>query len=195
MPVIRASQQAQAALGGVMGEILMAQHRWIDAVNTTREVWDHGEHGTAGAITAILAASAAGDPQLIEQAARGRMLADQPGQLPVARASGHIVNALLALFDRRWEVARTEYLTAKRLLDEVGHLTRLARFQLTFSHLAGSRLPEAVEAGREAEAFFEERGASAYVAGYRAHATTLAQAEPVPLQPSGSRTPTKTPAT
>jgi class 3 adenylate cyclase/tetratricopeptide (TPR) repeat protein len=172
-PVVRASGQAQAALSVEIGDILMAQQRWMDAFEATRPSWPHNEWGLPGAVTAVLSAAAAGDSTLMDEPARARLAAEASSVWAFSRASSYVPDALRALFGGRWDDARATYLNAKRLYEGVGERVALARFQLTFAHLAGDRLPEAVEAGREAEAFFHELGADVYVIGYRAHAATL----------------------
>jgi hypothetical protein len=79
-------------------------------------------------------------------------------------------------------------------LEEIGTLTLLARLKLQVGWLAADQFPEAAEAAREAEDYFHDRGADAFVATFRAKAVgpqaigrepaarapsaTLAEAEP-----------------
>jgi class 3 adenylate cyclase/tetratricopeptide (TPR) repeat protein len=195
-PVVRSSGQAQAALSVEIGDILMAKQRWMDAFEATRPSWPHSEWGLPGAVTAVLSAAAAGEPALMEEPARARLDAGATSAWPGSRASSHLADALRALFAGHWEDARAGYLNAKRFFEEEGDRVTLARFQLAFAQLAGDRLSEAVDAGREAETFFRDRGADGYVAGYRAHAArrpaTGTAATPSPVE--GPRVRTETPA-
>ena len=64
-----------------------------------------------------------------------------------------------ALLEGRWDDARHTFVAASRTIDGMQGFRVKALFQLAVGHLAGERFPEAAEGLREAEAFFEERGA------------------------------------
>ena len=74
---------------------------------------------------------------------------------------------------------------ARRIVEEVGNLQLLAMLQLAVGHLGADHFSEAAQAAREAEEYFQARGADAFVATYRAHAVK----EPA----AGGRSPTKVP--
>ena len=167
---VRESAQAQAGLSAQLSEILMAQQRWTDAVEAARGGWNHSDMARYATINAVFAATAAGDRDLIEEARQAYDRAVEGPELPLPMAYSHLIAALGALLDERWEAGRASYLQAKRLLEQVSNQLMLARFQLAVGHLAANHFPEAAEAAREAEAFFHERGADAYVEGYRARA-------------------------
>ena len=69
-----------------------------------------------------------------------------------------------ALLEGRWDDARHTFIAASRTLDGMQGFHVKALFQLAVGHLAGERFPEAADGLREAEAFFEERGAGGLVA-------------------------------
>ena len=64
-----------------------------------------------------------------------------------------------ALLEGRWDDARQMFVAALRTMDGTQRFRHKALFQLAVAHLAGDRFAEAADALREAEAFFEERGA------------------------------------
>jgi predicted metal-dependent hydrolase len=78
----------------------------------------------------------------------------------------------LALVEGRWSDARIEYAAATLTLEATHYRRVLAAFRMAVGHIAGDRFPEAVEALRDAESFFAERGADTVVADYRARAAT-----------------------
>jgi class 3 adenylate cyclase/tetratricopeptide (TPR) repeat protein len=176
MPRVRASAQALAAYAAQKGDIFLAQQRWGDAFETTREAWDHNEWGLEARTAAVIAAAAAGDRELAEEASGAVNTDDALAQMPLVQGRTHAIRAVVALLGERWDEARTEYASAKRLLADGGDRLALARFQLALSQLAADHLPDMAEAGREAEAFFHERGADAYVAAYRGAAAKPSQA-------------------
>src|SRR6266508_5305667 len=176
MPRVRASAQALAAYAVQMGDIFLAQGRWVDAFEATREAWDHNEWGIEARTTAALAAAAAGDRALAEEASGAAGTASALAQMPLIEGRTHAIRAVVALLGERWDEARMECASAKRLLADGGDRLALARFQLALSQLSGDRLPDMAEAGREAEAFFHERGADAYVAAYHGAAAKPSQA-------------------
>jgi len=167
---VRESAQAQASVAAQTGDILMAQQRWFEAFEATRPGWNHSDMARYATSNAILAATAAGDRDGVEEAGRAQARVVEGPDLPASIANRQIVAALEALLDERWDVGRLAYLTAKGLLEDVNNRLLLARFQLAVGHLAESRFAEAADAAREAEAFFHERGGDGYVTGYRARA-------------------------
>lgn len=164
------SAQAQAGLAGQMGEILMAQQRWSEAFEATRGGWNHSDMARYATLNAILAAAAAGDLDGLREAGRVLTRVAEGPELPASIANVQIITALEALFEGQWDAARLAYLSAKRLLEQVNNRLLLARVQLAVGQLAEDHFPEAAEAAHEAELFFHERGADAYVTGYRARA-------------------------
>ncbi len=187
---VRESGQAQASLASQMGDVLMAQQRWEEAMEATRAGWNHSDMARYATMVAMLAATAAGDSKHLEEAHRAQDRSVEGPDLPAPMANEQIAIAFGALLDERWDVARAAYLNAKRLLEQVGNRLLLARVQLAVGHLAAEQFPEAADAAREADAFFHERGADEYVAGYRAHAAhgnRLAPAASTSRKPAPSK--------
>jgi tetratricopeptide (TPR) repeat protein len=166
---VKDSLQAQAGLSSQKGDILMAQQRWSEAFDATRAGWNHSDMSRYALTTAMLAAAALADVDKVKEAA-ARLVGTEGATLPAGVAKRHIADALVAALEGRWDEARASYLGANRVLEGIGDHLLLARFQLALSHLAAQRFAEADEAGREADAFFTERGAASYVEGYRANA-------------------------
>jgi class 3 adenylate cyclase/tetratricopeptide (TPR) repeat protein len=166
---VRNSAQATAYMVMVETEITMAEGRWLDAFEASRRGWDNSDSARFITQLALFAAASAGDPLRAAEAvqAQAAVLTDD---LPLAQAARQIAMCLPALLAGRWDEARTSYLNARRLLEEVGSLTLLARLQLQVGWLAADHFPEAAEAAREAEEYFRDRGADAFLATFRAKA-------------------------
>jgi class 3 adenylate cyclase len=177
-PAAQESAQAQAGIAAQKGDVLMAQQRWAEAMDATRAGWNHSDMARYSTATAMLAAAAAGDRKAVEEAHEAQLRAREGPDLPGSIANEQIAISLTALLEERWDVARAAYLHARRLLEQIGHGLMLARLQLAVGHLAADHFPEAADAARDAEAFFHERGADAYVEGYRAHAAKASVAGP-----------------
>jgi class 3 adenylate cyclase len=167
-PAIQNSVQATAAVAEREAEIRMTQGRWIEAFDSARQAWSHGENALAASQVAQFVAAAAGDHLRLQDAVQAQAgLADD---LPTTQAARQVALTLTALVAGRWDEARMAYLHARRILEEVGHAQVLAQLQLAVGHLAADQVSEAAEAAREAEDYFHARGADAFVATYRAHA-------------------------
>jgi class 3 adenylate cyclase/predicted ATPase len=168
-PAIQNSAQAMAAVAGLEAEIRMTQGRWVEAIGAARREWSQTENARNNAQLGQFAAAAAGDASLLQDAvqAQAPLVTDD---LPASHAARQVAQILTALLAGRWEEARVAYLSARRILEEVGNAQVLAQVQLAVGHKAADHFPEAAEALREAEAYFDARGADAYVATYRAHA-------------------------
>jgi hypothetical protein len=171
---VQNSAQALAFLVMIETEIRMAEGRWIDAFDASHRALDHSDSARPIAQLAVIAAAAAGDSTRLAEAvqAQAALLTED---LPLAQAARQIAAALTALLAGRWDEARTAYLNARRLLEQIGALTLLAKVQLQVGLVAADRFPEAAEASRAAEEYFHDRGADAYVATFRVKA-----AKPIP---------------
>jgi hypothetical protein len=77
-------------------------------------------------------------------------------------------SAALAAREGRWDDVHGGFAPAIAGLAGMGSLTYAHMAGLLWDSLAGSRDPDAAEAGRRAALFFDERGASAFVERYRA---------------------------
>jgi class 3 adenylate cyclase len=183
---VQNSAQAMAFMVMVETEIRMAEGRWIDAFDVSRRAWDNNDSARMITQLAVLAAAASGDSSRLADAVQAQA-AILTEDLPLAQASRQVAAALTALLANRWDEARVSYINARRLLEDIGALTLLARLQLEIGHSAADRFPEAAEAARAAEEYFHARGADAYVATFRAKAATpiAVGGEPATL-PSGS---------
>jgi class 3 adenylate cyclase/tetratricopeptide (TPR) repeat protein len=170
---VRESGQAQAGIASQMGDVLMTKQRWSEAIEATRAGWNHSDMARYATTTAMFAAVAAGDPGPLAEARKAFAAAVEGPRLPASVAGARIGDTLEALLEGRWEAARAAYVAAAKLLDGIGNRLLLSRLQLAVWHLAEGRFPEAADAGREAQAFFHDQGADAYVLGYRSHAATV----------------------
>src|SRR4029453_4275495 len=90
--------------------------------------------------------------------------------LPMSLAARQISMTLISLLEGHWDEARLAYLQARRILEEGGHRQLVALLQLAVSQLAADHFSEAAQAAQEAEEYFHDRGADAFIAIYRAHA-------------------------
>ncbi|HEX3219902.1 MAG TPA: adenylate/guanylate cyclase domain-containing protein [Candidatus Limnocylindria bacterium] len=176
---VRNSAQATAFMAVIETEIRIAQGRWVDAFEASRRAWDNNDSSRQVTQLAVLAAAAAGDSSRLAEAVAAQA-AVTTEDLPLAHASRQIAACLTALLASRWDEARTSYLNARRLLEDIGAQTLLARLQLQLAQGAGEQFPEAAEAGRLAEAYFHERGADAFVATFRAKAAMPPAARSAP---------------
>jgi tetratricopeptide (TPR) repeat protein len=166
-PSIQNSGQAMAYMAMFQAEIRLAQGRWADALAVARSAWSVPDSKRRITQLAMFAATAAGDAEGLADAMK--VSATLPAELLLSQADRHGGAVFAALLAGRWDDARLSYLNARRLLEDVGARTVLARLQLTVGHLASDHFPEAAEASRAAEDYFHDRGADAYVATYRAN--------------------------
>jgi hypothetical protein len=164
-----ASQQAITWESSALAEAQLAQGRFDDAFATAAEAWSHSAEADRAHVAGLFAAAGAGDAANVETA-RAAWRAAGARQLPLYLALERMADAFVAAIEGRWNDAHAAYLAAASALEEVGEAVILARLQLALAHLSGDQLPEVVAKVPEAEAFFAERGASAWVAAYRAAA-------------------------
>jgi class 3 adenylate cyclase len=189
---VRGSAQGRNASALGRGQALVAAGRYLEAVDAVRPALELGDTRDVAIGVGLLAAAAAGSADLLrEVAAEIPPQRDREGRN--VRSLRQVAEALAALSEDRWDAARTAYLAARRTLEDLGNRTFLARLKLAVGHRAEGRFREADEALREAEAFFRERGADAYVATWREHA---ARPSGAPTAPGRGRAPrrSETPA-
>jgi class 3 adenylate cyclase/tetratricopeptide (TPR) repeat protein len=163
------SEQAITWHMAAMAEAQLAQGRADDAFTTAAQSWSHSAEADRAYVAGLFAAGAAADSTKVETV-RAAWRAAGTGQLPLPVALERIADALTGAIDGRWSDAHAAYLAAAARLEEVGEYVNLARLQLALAHLGGEHLPEVVAKLPEAEAFFAERGATSWVATYRAAA-------------------------
>jgi class 3 adenylate cyclase len=173
MEAARESAQASAGIATAIAEGLIAAARYLEAGASARAALGRTDQADDAIRSCLFAAAGAGDPSLIREAAAA-LPAPRTREMRSTRAARQMADALAALLEDRWDEARGAYLAARRTLEEWGAATDLARLELAVGHRAEGRFREADEALREAEAFFHERGADAYVASWRANAARSA---------------------
>jgi len=167
---VLSSVQATVGIRVSLAAIRMLEGRWAEAFEGTREGWGLTEAAAGSIGLAMLAAVAGGDRERLREAvAAAEGLEDQQ---PISVAVRQMGGVCLALLDGRWSDARTGYAAATLTLEATHYRRVLATFRMAVGHIASDRFPEAVEALRDAESFFAERGADTVVADYRARAAT-----------------------
>ena len=167
--VVKNSGQASAGLEQLTGEIVYLEGRWDDAYEIGRRGWAINEVQDLSLDLSSLAAAAAADlgrTEAVNEAISTNLVNEFPSTIAL-RQMGATFKALL---EGRWDDARQLFVATSRTFDGMQRYRAKALFGLTVGHLAGDRFPEAAEGLREAEAFFEDRGAGAVVATYRAKA-------------------------
>lgn len=188
-PAIAESGQASGWALAAKADALTAQGRFEEAFAVAERSLVTSAEVELGFQAALFAAAGAGSSERVAAVIdRWRQLT-RP--LPVQRAFDAMAASLLALIDGRWDDARQAFVAAEQHLGLTGAELLAARFRLAFGHLGGRRFPEAMKALEAAQAWFAERGASAYVERYRDKAATgrdSGQAPAVPAeQPSTVR--------
>jgi len=167
---VLSSVQATVGIRVSLAAIRMLEGRWAEAFEGTREGWGLTEAAAGSIGLAMLAAVAGGDRERLREAvAAADGLEDQQ---PISVAVRQMGEVCLALLDGRWSDARTGYSAATLTLEATYYRRVLASFRMAVGHIASDRFPEAVEALRDAESFFAERGADTVVADYRTRAAT-----------------------
>ena len=167
--VVKNSGQASAGLEQLTGEIVYLEGRWDDAYEIGRRGWAINEVKDLSLDLSLLAAAAAADLGRTE-AVNDAISTNLVNEFPSTIALRQMGATFKALLEGRWDDARQLFVATSRTYDGMQRYRAKALFGLTVGHLAGDRFPEAAEGLREAEAFFEDRGAGAVVATYRAKA-------------------------
>jgi hypothetical protein len=164
----RNSAQAEAFAAWIKAEVLSALGNWEEAFRAAQVGFQPSDQVVDATTFGALAAAAGGSPKALAEVLDA--MAILPRDMPLHEAAVHMAQSLAHLLAERWDAGRDEYLLAHRGLKDIGNALVDARLQLAVSQLAAGRFPEADEAGREAEAFFSERGAESFVLTYRAKA-------------------------
>ncbi len=173
--VVQVSAQGTAGVRQFVGEIRFLEGRWADAYEIGRAGWENKEIFEAALHLSLLAAMAAADSgraNAIVEAISTIATTERPADMAL-RQVGATAKALL---EGRWDDSRQAYVTALRTLNDSLRLRVRALFQIAVGHLAGDHFPEAAAGLREAETFFEERGAVGLVSRYREKAAKPADA-------------------
>ena len=163
------SEQAITWLLAWIAEAQLSQGRAAEAFGSAEEAWRHSAEADRAFVAGLFTAAALADRDKVE-AVRHAWRAVGIGQLPFHLALERMADAFVATIDGRWPEARAAYSAAADALEQVGEAVTLARLQLALAELAGDDVPEARARVAEAEAFFAERGAAAWVTRYRATA-------------------------
>jgi class 3 adenylate cyclase len=164
-----ASEQALTWQLSSLAEAQLSQGRAAEAFATAEESWSHSAEADRAYLAGLFASAALADGAKVE-VVRGTWRAAGMGQLPLHRALEAIADAFVAAIGGHWTEARAAYSAAADSLEKVGEAVTLARLQLALAVLAGDNMPEVSAKVAEVDAFFAERGATAWVARYRATA-------------------------
>jgi hypothetical protein len=152
-----------------IAEAQLSQGRADEAFATAREAWGHSKEADRAYLAGLFAAAAAADRDRVE-AVRSAWRTAGVGRLPLQIALDHIADAFSGAIEGRWNDARAAYSEAEDILEQVGEIVTLARLRLALVELAGDHIPEAAAKVADAESFFSERGAAAWVTRFRATA-------------------------
>jgi hypothetical protein len=161
------SIQSEAYVQLFWTHVRFAAARWDEAI-------EHGRQAAANSNFTVDAwwvtgnAAAAADD-------RGALAEAMEGLLSPIAFPGRSRDALYAVLsaartarEGRWDDVQAGFAPAVAQLMGMGSLFYAHTAGLLWDALAGSRDPDAAEAGRQAVGFFEERGAGAFVERYRA---------------------------
>jgi tetratricopeptide (TPR) repeat protein len=161
------SVQTEAYLQLVWTHLRFAAGRWEEAMKHGRQAGANSNFNVdAWWVTANAAAAADDRPVLADALAALVSPMTFPG--PGRDALHSAASAALAAREGRWDDVHAGFAPAIAKLAGMGSLTYAHMAGLLWDALAGSRDRDAAEAGRQAVAFLEERGASAFVERYRA---------------------------
>ena len=164
--VVQNSGQGSSGMEELTGEIAYLEGRWDDAYEIGRRGWTTPEVQEVALSLSSFAAAAAADLERTD-AVNEAMSVNLINEFPMTVAQRQMGATFKALLEGRWDDARQMFVAASRTLDATQRFRHKALFQLAVAHLAGDRFAEAGEGLREAEAFFEERGAGWLVRAYR----------------------------
>jgi hypothetical protein len=179
-----------AALELLRGQLAFFQGDWPTAAKLTLASTENSNFVLDGAIWAAYAA-AAGD---LREELRAAIAVDRgsPYQGRMTNAAIAAAQAGLAAREGRWDEVHTGYRTALDAINESGYFIYEAMTGLEWGMLAGSRDPEALDAGEAGAAFFADRGAAVVVERYRAAFVPVSEgpsATPSLPEPVGSEVP------
>jgi len=180
LEVVKNSRQALSAFAVLLGDIRMAQGRWLEAYEAVKETVGDTDAWKGG--RPMLAAMAVGDPERLNVLRRAL-----PEPTPTDPRFLVGLRDMDATFDTllrgQWDEALAPYSSARSALVAVGAGDTLARFQLAVGHAGKGRFSEADEAAEQAARFFAERGGNAYVETYRASAWSAGPMGPARRSP------------
>jgi len=160
-----AQREAGAAVG--RGLLHLTAGRWDDACANAQVGLRHADAAHSGGMVAAVAIAALRDADGAAALRSALRTALAPGDL--SDAIQRTADAVDAMLRGSWQEGRQAFLAGRRLAEQVGHRMLLHLAGLALGTLAAGRFPEADAAVREAEQFFTERGAEAYLRTYREH--------------------------
>jgi hypothetical protein len=166
---VKNSAQGSAGLEELTGEINLLGGRFEEAFEIGRRGWPSNEVVESALALSSLAAAAAADLEWTEEVNRA-MFIHLVNMFPNTVGLRQMGATFKALLEGRWDDARRNFLSTSRQLDSMQRFRTKARFQLAVAQLAGDRFPEAIDGLRDAEAWFEERGAGWLPRAYREQA-------------------------
>ncbi len=164
------SGQREAFAALWRGCLLLAAGRWEEAhAAADVALRTHGEAASSGGMLAVVAVVALRDGVRAAALRSAMREAMRPGLL--SDALQRIADAADAMLREAWDESRQAFVEGRRRAEQVGHRMLLHLSGLALGTLAAGRFPEADAAVREAEQFFTERGAEAFLRTYREHVT------------------------
>jgi hypothetical protein len=166
---VRNSAQASTGIEQLTGEFAYLEGRWLDAYQIGKRGWTANEIQEMALQLSSLAAAAAADLGMTDEV-NSAISTNLVNEFPSTIALRQMGATFKALLEARWDDARNLFVVGSRSFEAVENRRVKALFQLAVGHLAGDRFAEAAQGLREAEAFFDERGAGSVVAMYRAKA-------------------------
>ena len=161
------SMQTEAYVQLVWAHVRFVATRWEEAIEHGRRAGANSNF-TVDAWWVTANAAAAADVRQALADARDAFLSPLNFPGPSQEALHAVASAALAAREGRWDEVHSGFAPAIARLADMGSLAYAHMAGLLWDALAGRRDADAAEAGRQAEAFFGERGASAFVERYRA---------------------------
>ena len=159
------SAQAEAGLAVYRGYLHLTAGHWDDAHADANVALQHVDAAHGGGMVAVVAIAALRDSERAAALRAALHHAMYPG--PLGDAVRRMADAADAMLRGAWDEGKQAFVTGRRLADQVGQYMLLHLTGLALGTLAAGRFPEADAAVREAEQFFTERGAGAFLRTYR----------------------------
>jgi hypothetical protein len=181
------SDQAEAYLELMRGYLAAIEGSWPEAASLLLVGAANSNFVEEGSYLSAVAAAAGNLPDALDAAIEVLSHPLSPGRTSDAMLAA--ATAARAARQGRWDEARAGFAQARGELTAAGELLYANLAGLLWEALAGARQPEAAAAGSEAEAFFTERGADAFVRQFRDRFVEAATAPATPGEhpPAGSR--------
>ena len=160
------STQASAGIAATKALTSLAAGDMDGAERAAQGAWtDPDAVGLAAPVVAA-AAVAANRPDWAQEARLAYEELDYRGHQVTGMR--HSLAAAVALLERRWVDARSEYLVSRRDLTSAGALFDVALLDLAIGSRGAGHFPEAEQAAAAARDFFTSRGAVSFLERYAA---------------------------